>query len=1107
MTYSYHKLIGSSLVFACLIVGGIALSIPQTASAQNLASCRLPDGTFIQSGQYRLLYSASSVVSPTSCTDVSGYRICYNGTLHGDPQHNKMTCTEIDATAPQVSLTAPAAGATVSGIVAVSADATDATGVLGVRFSLDGKLIGTEDTSAPYTINWDSKTTTNGAHTLAATARDAAGNRATSTRSVTVQNTVGTTTVAVTSFSGVDTTGATDSTTGILAAIGTGAGPRKVTFPCGTFLISQNLGLPSDTEIAGAGTCTIIKLATTTAPNPVYGTLPPSPYKLVTAFSNRDVAGNTRISIHDLTIDSTLGLRAGNIGHLVFFSDSSRVEVRNVRGLGNPNSTQDAFAFVRSYSYTVAGNYATGMANACYDQWDGVHDFVIEGNTCEGAGRVGYGIIVNGIGASPTTGSSSVPNVSYNGRISNNIIRAAFVIGLSAYGLCSTSVTPQVCGTVHHITINDNTIEDILGDKMGGTAYAGKAYFGIKVDGTDMVVSKNTVRRTYRSGIAVGTPGVTTARVTVADNTFVDANMGAASTTAPTTADAIAIGSASSDVVLQKNNVSGTLHRYALRIDSGVMNASICPGTMAAGTAGLISDLGTGTMYPCAPRPATIGYIIKVLNGNGVAQGWAFDRAASSTNIMVNFYLNNSAELGGTFIGSTKADTVNMGINWQYGIDGNHGFSFRIPDNLRDGQPHALFVQPVGVNGRLGSLIHATTGLPFTVAASSTVGTAPVIDASCLDDTSRCPSVGSDYLAPNYSAAKGWSDGKNYFKEWQCTSTVGINNIARLNILPLGTIGPNTQKDSTFTSWYSDQSKTGVPAIYFVVASADKAPVWSMKKAIYSSTEGKWNIYSVLDSPTNSGGLSSQVGRGKYFVMNDYALPGFGPSSPVPGSQNKIPGVSNVNANPYSLSYPLVGSGPLGITAITNAVWTSTTSGGPQGRTCVHMNPKLMDYDANGSPQTLLVNMWQNKTDQACPLPAGAPIAKLPYPGAYLYRYKGATLGWQLDLDKGLITDSLYDDTINKQLRRGNLLAWTDHTIVEATWDGVVYTNDLGKPKGESTEVLLDCKASGMHFGEGSGRREALFFLGVKPDIAGERAKYGLSNSVLPGDIYFAFKN
>ena len=86
----------------------------------------------------------------------------------------------LDTTAPTVSLTAPAAGATVSGTISVGATASDNVGVAGVQFQLDGVNLGAEDVASPYSLTWDTAPTANGSHALTAIARDAAGNRATS---------------------------------------------------------------------------------------------------------------------------------------------------------------------------------------------------------------------------------------------------------------------------------------------------------------------------------------------------------------------------------------------------------------------------------------------------------------------------------------------------------------------------------------------------------------------------------------------------------------------------------------------------------------------------------------------------------------------------------------------------------------------------------------------------------------------------------------------------------------------------------------------------------------------------------------------------------------
>jgi len=84
-----------------------------------------------------------------------------------------------DTIPPAVSITAPAAGASVSGVVTVSADASDNVAVTRVDF-YDGANLIAPDTSAPWSANWDAGAAGAGAHTLTAVARDAAGNSTTS---------------------------------------------------------------------------------------------------------------------------------------------------------------------------------------------------------------------------------------------------------------------------------------------------------------------------------------------------------------------------------------------------------------------------------------------------------------------------------------------------------------------------------------------------------------------------------------------------------------------------------------------------------------------------------------------------------------------------------------------------------------------------------------------------------------------------------------------------------------------------------------------------------------------------------------------------------------
>jgi len=97
-----------------------------------------------------------------------------------------------DTTPPTVSMTAPAYGATISGTATISCTAADNVGVSSVQFQLDGANVGSADPSAPYSISLNTASYPNGAHTLRAIAKDAAGNQTTSgSVNVTISNSTG----------------------------------------------------------------------------------------------------------------------------------------------------------------------------------------------------------------------------------------------------------------------------------------------------------------------------------------------------------------------------------------------------------------------------------------------------------------------------------------------------------------------------------------------------------------------------------------------------------------------------------------------------------------------------------------------------------------------------------------------------------------------------------------------------------------------------------------------------------------------------------------------------------------------------------------------------
>jgi hypothetical protein len=185
----------------------LAPSPPSGLTAGTVASNKVPlSWTASTDDQgvagYRVFRDGTQVgeVAATAFTDMTvaasttyTYTVkAFDGAGNVSEASNPVTVTTpapSDTTPPTVAMTAPAAGATVTGATKVAATASDTSGITGVQFLLDGSPLGAEDTSAPFEVTWTSTSAANGQHALSARARDGAGNTATATPvTVTVAN-------------------------------------------------------------------------------------------------------------------------------------------------------------------------------------------------------------------------------------------------------------------------------------------------------------------------------------------------------------------------------------------------------------------------------------------------------------------------------------------------------------------------------------------------------------------------------------------------------------------------------------------------------------------------------------------------------------------------------------------------------------------------------------------------------------------------------------------------------------------------------------------------------------------------------------------------------
>jgi peptidoglycan/xylan/chitin deacetylase (PgdA/CDA1 family) len=114
---------------------------------------------------------------PAGATGLSfGLNIAAVGTLTTDDY--SLSDTGGPPSAPTVSLTAPAPGATLAGPVTLSATATSPAGIAKVTYLVNGTAVATS-TTAPYTATWNSATIGDGPVTITAQATDITGNQAT----------------------------------------------------------------------------------------------------------------------------------------------------------------------------------------------------------------------------------------------------------------------------------------------------------------------------------------------------------------------------------------------------------------------------------------------------------------------------------------------------------------------------------------------------------------------------------------------------------------------------------------------------------------------------------------------------------------------------------------------------------------------------------------------------------------------------------------------------------------------------------------------------------------------------------------------------------------
>jgi uncharacterized repeat protein (TIGR01451 family) len=351
-----------------------------------------------------------------------------------------------DTTSPTATLTAPAAGTSVSGTLTVAASAADNVGVLGVQFRLDGANLGAEDTSAPYSISWNTTGASTGSHSLTAVARDAAGNTgASSPIGVTVANDTAPPLISAVLASGITSTGAT---------------------------ITWTTGEPSDTQVDYGPTTAYGSSAALSAPLVVAHTAPLSGLSPAVTYhyrvKSRDAAGNLAVS-GDFTFLTPAAPPPP--------SGSAPILAISMSAAPSPVVAGSTLTYTLAYANTGNAN-ASGVVLS--DTVPANTTFV----SASGGGTLASGAVTWGLGALSFSASGSVQlvvrvnsplpsgTVITNGSYSIDSNETSAVGGAPVATTVTNASAPTVSSVVEAMTGSIYILRPgVLGIRVGGTGF------------------------------------------------------------------------------------------------------------------------------------------------------------------------------------------------------------------------------------------------------------------------------------------------------------------------------------------------------------------------------------------------------------------------------------------------------------------------------------------------------------------------------------------------------------------------------------------------------------------------------------------------------------
>src|SRR4051794_27820225 len=509
-----------------------------------------------------------------------------------------------DVQAPVVSMTAPAAAATVTGVVSISAAASDNVGVAGVQFRLDGADLGLEVTSPPYSIFWNSATSVNGTHVLTAIARDSAGNTTTAASvSVTVANVQ---TPIITWTPPLRIVAGTALTTTQLNAAANTPGAFVYTPGAGTIL-PAGLGQPLSTRFTPTD-ATLFTTATASVAIDVVLVVPNVAGLTQTAASSAIVAAGLTVGtvtrVSSLTVPSgsvisqtpAAATESGSTLAVDLVVSSGSVAVPNVAGL-----TQSAATTAITAAGLTLGAVTTASSTTVPS------GSVISQNPAAGTQVTSGSSVALVISSGPP--QVAVPNVVGQTQV-------AATVSITSAGLTVGTITTSSSATVPSgSVISQNpaaATQVVSGSAVALVVSSGPAQVAVpNVVGLTQAAASTSITA---AGLKVGTI-TTSSSTTVPSGSVMSQNPAAATQVATGSAVALVISSGPAQVAVP--SVVGLAQAAAT---TSITNAGLTLGTITTSSSATVPSGSVISQNPAAATQVATGSAVALVVSSGPAQ-------------------------------------------------------------------------------------------------------------------------------------------------------------------------------------------------------------------------------------------------------------------------------------------------------------------------------------------------------------------------------------------------------------------------------------------------------------------------------------------------------